>query len=202
MKPSRFLARQHQNHLLRLSVFFLAALAASCSPIPPKEASRSPATVSFDRSLYASADELLITVEDADENRNPASVETVQVSLSVRNREPTRTVKLIETGANTGVFQSKEAVPLTSRPPKTKKPALYAEGGDVIKVTYRDRDDPTDRREQQARVAGGRFTYKIDPSLRPTQDYVGGETDRPLGAVINPDGIRDQFVVNEIIVSA
>ena len=191
--------RMHVFPVILLLGPILSLILLSCSEKATEEVTPSPATITFDRDSYASADEVFITVKDIDENRDPLKIDTIEVALSVWDRGKTSTVTLSETGVDTGIFRNAKSLPLTSRPSTIKDPKIQATGGDVIKVTYIDKDDPSDRRDDQAKVAGGRFSYKIDPSLKATQETVNGEPDRPIGVVINPDGMRDEFVVNEVI---
>ena len=193
--------RKQGYRITLISGSILLLMVVSCSVTPTKEVAPSPATITFDRDSYASAGEVFISVKDIDENRDPLKVDTIEVTLSVWDRDKAKTVILSETGVDTGTFRNVKGLPLTNRLSTSKDPKIHATGGDVIKVTYIDRDDPSDRRDDQAKVAGGRFSYTIDPSLKPTQESVGGETNRPIGVVINPDGMRDEFVVNELILN-
>lgn len=46
------------------------------------------------------------------------------------------------------------------------------------------------------------FSYRIDPDLEPVLPElpgIGGGAERPVGAVLEPDGVRGDYVVNEVI---
>jgi len=55
-----------------------------------------------------------------------------------------------------------------------------------------------------AQTPGG-FDYRIDPELHPrvaALPGIGGRPPRPMAAVLSPDGSRDNFVVNQVILYA
>jgi len=54
---------------------------------------------------------------------------------------------------------------------------------------------------ESAESRDGSFSYAIDRSLKPSQNYVLHE-DRPVAVVVNPGGGRDEFVANELIVNS
>ena len=46
------------------------------------------------------------------------------------------------------------------------------------------------------------FSYRIDPDLEPALPElpgIGGGPERPVGAVLEPDGVQGDYVVDEVI---
>jgi len=93
-------------------------------------------TIQLDRGRYACAATLGVTVVDCQLNTNPATPQTVLVSVASDSEPAGESVLLTETGPNTSRFQG-------SLPAATADSAgvLLVTGGDGIVATYVDADD-------------------------------------------------------------
>ncbi len=165
------------------------------------KAERSDSQVALDKDFYNPKDEIVVTVTDRDENADPKKQESIVVTVAVWRHADSEQLKLIETGPNTGKFSNPQGLPISDAGSQVNDGRLAAGKGQVIEVRYGDDDDAADRSDDQSIVQGGTFSYSIDPELTPSQSAVAGEPSRPVAVVVNPGGFRDEFVVNEVIVS-
>ncbi len=90
-------------------------------------------------------DTLYIKVDDADQNYNITTRQTLTVSLSTTNGDSV-TVTLMETGVNTGVFTG--MILTTYGSPVTGNNILEISTGETITVTYLDRIDASNNLNQ------------------------------------------------------
>jgi len=96
-----------------------------------------------DVAYYVVGDTVYVTVDDRDENRTAGVPDVIEEgALWVENLRTGAkvTVKLIETGPDTGVFRSE---PITTGPPGSGA-MLEVEPSDTLRATYTDPDDPED----------------------------------------------------------
>ena len=91
---------------------------------------------------FHQGDPLFIRISDFDNNLDPATRETVIVTLTVTDTSDTETIILTETGPNTGVFVGYIPSRSTSAPPFDG--ALLIRDGSTISARYTDRYDNTD----------------------------------------------------------
>jgi len=86
-----------------------------------------------------------IQVIDTDQNVNNSARDTITALVSNPSSGDSLTVKLIETGNATGVFQSATTVTVVSLPPGQRGPnQISAGGGETVYITYTDQYDSTD----------------------------------------------------------
>ncbi len=81
---------------------------------------------------------LYVRVDDADQNKNPVAIDSVQITLSVPGKD-SEVLVLYETGANTGIFTG--SIPLTYGNPVNNDGIFQAEVNSIITATYIDRID-------------------------------------------------------------
>lgn len=84
-------------------------------------------------------DVVFVRVTDADQNRDPAVAESITVDLSNSVPGERETLRLTETGPNTGVFLG--YVPTTTAVARANDGHLSADGASTISVSYRDATD-------------------------------------------------------------
>jgi hypothetical protein len=94
---------------------------------------------------------LHLRLEDADRNTRPEAADTVDVSVGVDERAVSRTVRLAETGPNTGVFSGEIWTTLGAR--GTGSASLPLRGGEAIAAVHR--DPLTDAGETNVEVVAG-----------------------------------------------
>jgi uncharacterized repeat protein (TIGR01451 family) len=85
---------------------------------------------------YLSSDEIYMQVNDADQNMDPSSIETVKVVLTSLATKDTETIILSETGPNTGIFRGAIKASLKASAPEDK--ILTVAVNSRIQVTYTD----------------------------------------------------------------
>ncbi|MCP4654196.1 MAG: S8 family serine peptidase, partial [bacterium] len=166
------------------------------------KAEGSDSQIALDKDFYSPNDEIVVTVTDRDENADPKKQESIVVTVSVWRHADSEKLTLLETGPNTAEFSNPKGLPISDAKSQVNDGRIEAGKGQVIEVRYVDADDPADRSDDQSIVKGGVFSYTIDPELTPGQSHVAGEPSRPVALVVNPGGFRDEFVANEVIVSA
>jgi uncharacterized repeat protein (TIGR01451 family) len=102
-----------------------------------------------DTAVAHAGDPVFVRVIDLDRNRDAAVVETVDVRLAVRSTGDAEVIRLVETGANTGVFVGYMPT-LTS--PVANDCALQVERNAELDATYVDPVDSTDAAQANALV--------------------------------------------------
>jgi hypothetical protein len=95
----------------------------------------------LDRSSYGCSDAIQIKVLDLDLNGSPGVAETVGITVSSTTEPIAELVTLTETGPDTGQFTG--AIATSSDPVTGGDGVVQASDGDLLTVTYRDRDDGT-----------------------------------------------------------
>jgi hypothetical protein len=168
---------------------------------------------------------LRVTVTDPDENTDPAVaekasvdvVDTYPVATATGDRE---TLELTETGADTGVFVRGACLPIETKAATENDGILQVQPGDFITALYQDPDNPSsvngedelfakvDMSADLALISGGQaqgdFTITIDPDilskdLQTTPGQSEGEPDRPVGMVLNPEGVPHIYGADQIL---
>jgi hypothetical protein len=100
---------------------------------------------------YKIGEDVFVKVEDPDNNHSKDQVDTLKVTVIDRDTNDTETITLTETGPDTGVFFSKQGLPLR-RPGQPSgcasvcpdDGALQMEDRDLIEAHYQDANDPMD----------------------------------------------------------
>lgn len=87
---------------------------------------------------------IFVTVNDADENANPALAESITVTLTDGATGDTETLTLTETGVNTGVFRNGAGFPSAAGAANPGDNILQTANGSTFTASYVDNDDPTD----------------------------------------------------------
>lgn len=94
-------------------------------------------TIEFTPEQPAPDSMLTIVVKDFDANRDPNAIDTVNVTVYSSAINVRKTITLIETGPNTGVFTY--TVRLSSSPAEISAPnTIYAPAGSTVYVVYHD----------------------------------------------------------------
>jgi len=91
------------------------------------------ATMAYDKDNYDEGDIVTLTVTDSDANLDPATIETISLSVTSNSDPIGLTLNAVETGADTGIFSLKVG---TKNGIATGK--LFAKTGDTITSTYSD----------------------------------------------------------------
>lgn len=108
------------------------------SPVPLRAAS-----------VFHAGDPLFISVSDADENHDPAVVDTVLVTVQ-SSAGDSEVIRLHETGPDTGVFSG--YLPTTAAASSAADGQLTVVSGGSVQIEYVDEDDASDRRTEQVLV--------------------------------------------------
>ena len=93
-------------------------------------------TITLDRARYGCSSNLQATVVDCDLNTNPATIQSVTVSLASDSEPGGESLLLTETGPNTSRFQGTLVIAGANSPG-----ILLVNAGDTITATYIDADD-------------------------------------------------------------
>lgn len=141
-----------------------------------------------DVEIYLAGDPIYVRTQDADQNTNPHTVETIVVTVTDLDTGDMETLTLTETGPNTGIFQG--SIPSSVKTgAEPNDGTLHVRGGDHLQVTYQDPDDPTDQSEDTATVSGSNIPATI--TLVPDPDTIlGNGIDFSVitATVLNADG--------------
>ncbi|MEK6868420.1 MAG: hypothetical protein AABX98_06370, partial [Nanoarchaeota archaeon] len=108
-----------------------------------------------DVDTYLTRDAMFMVVYDTDENRNPAAVETVTVTVYVGNGTAegadalglvidTETLRLTEVGETTGIFRSGSVMLTDTTKPVVNDGRISWGRGDTLYASYLDANDVTD----------------------------------------------------------
>ena len=81
----------------------------------------------------------LVTVSDADEDKDSTQVDRVEIILTISGSKSEIRVELLETGISTGIFEQK--ILLGSSTPGNRGFALDAYQNDIIEITYVDQEN-------------------------------------------------------------
>lgn len=100
--------------------------------------------------MYFPGDPVFVQVTDQDQNLDPTRRETVQVSVSVAGTSELATVRLTETGTNTGVFTG--YVLTTATASSASACTLLLKPNQQLQLNYTDVYDPGDTSQAQAIV--------------------------------------------------
>lgn len=111
--------------------------------------------VIFDRPMYGTGDTAIISVIDPDENRNPDTIDTIDLRIWSTSDRGGLLVTLRETGDRTGIFE--EFVTFTTDEESTGT-RLRALDGDTVTAKYTDRTLPA----PAALDSNGVFTVEVE----------------------------------------
>jgi hypothetical protein len=146
-------------------------------PGPTPSRTRFTDAQSRDVAKYVVGDTVYVTVDDADENRTPGVVDTIEGALVVENVDTGAkvAVDLIETGPDTGVFLSE---PITTGEVGSGA-MLEVAPGQTLKAAYQDPDDPTDSSSddvfiESAELKVEKFVVDPNPMVTTTMFKVEG----------------------------
>lgn len=97
--------------------------------------------LTLERLTLSCSDVLDVQVIDLDLNLSPGASDSVAVTVSSTTESTPETIVLVETGANTSIFQG--SIPVTSGSPSHGDGVLQVSGGDLLTATYADANDGT-----------------------------------------------------------
>ena len=101
-------------------------------------------------SLYSLNETAFVRVVDRDQNLDPGLIDTVDVVLVEPSAGDRESLRLSETGVDTGIFAG--FIPLGSGAPQSDSCRLEAAPNTQIEIQYADAADPNDQSSAQARV--------------------------------------------------
>lgn len=166
----------------------------------------------FDRSVYRmiplTAENIFLTVTDADENKNPLLPDTVTVELESLFNGDIVNVVLVETGNATGVFRNTTGV--VSLPGCAPVADSIVQGADsqTLRATYIDPDDALDTAFDLATLnnapsfAAGFFDFVDSPgSLSPITTYLIEDPAGIFLTVADSDENQDPCSIENILVT-
>jgi hypothetical protein len=166
----------------------------------------------FDRSVYRmiplTAENIFLTVTDADENKNPLLPDVVVVELESLFNGDTVLVNLTETGNSTGVFRN--ATGVVSLPGCFPITDNVVQGGNnqTLRATYTDTDDPFDTTFDLATLvnapsfAAGFFDFIDTPaSMTPVTTFLIEGSSGIYLSVSDADENEDPCVQDSVVVT-
>jgi len=134
-------------------------------------------------------DQICLRVTDFDQNQNPATKETISVTLN-SSKGDSQSVTLTETDINTGVFVECVTREITSGAAGTEPDGqIYALAGDLFTASYTDPNDPADTSSTTAVMTSSTSTLTLLKQVVVPSNAVAvvGETVRFDLVIANPN---------------
>lgn len=158
------------------------------------------------RSSYTiGIDQIFVTVTDADQNKNPAALDTVRVTLTSTVTADVVQVTLTETSAASGVFRNTAGVPTANVSVDTANAQLETAAGATVRASYTDPVTPTDTSFAEARMnlpvtASQVFFLRSVGSTTTTAEFAI-VTDPIFIRVVDPDKLKDPTTIETVRVT-
>lgn len=164
----------------------------------PKAPAINPTVLRFDRTSYETDEPSILRLWDDSSNTSPNVAEQVDVTVYARLSGQSKTVKLLETNANSGLFQGYLQIGPNG---------LVVQEGDLI-AAVAIIGEKGSYRITAALIKGGKatgsFTYRIEPKLIPAgmeSTPLPDSEPLPIAAVQGPSGAIGFFGETQVVYS-
>lgn len=162
--------------------------------------------VGSSRSTYViGLDQIFVTVNDADQNRNPAVIDTLRVTLTSTITNDVIFATLTETSAASGVFRNTAGIPTANVSVDTTNQRLETAAGAIVRASYTDAVTPSDTSFAEARMSlpgtpSQIFFLRSVGSTTTTAEFAIA-TDLIFLRVVDPDKLKDPTTVETVRVT-